>query len=53
MKVILQLAGTTLGGWIGWSLGERMGIFAAFMLSLVGTAAGLYWTRKLTQHFLG
>jgi len=53
MKAILQIAGTTLGGWIGWWLGARFGVFVAFLLSLVGTAFALYWTRRLTRDYFG
>ena len=35
-------AGGALGGW----LGDRFGIFAGFMIGLVGTAAGIYFTRR-------
>ena len=51
MKGILILAATALGGWIGWALGERLGLGVALFLSLVGTAAGLYFARRLMRYF--
>jgi uncharacterized protein YcfJ len=50
--MMLVLAGTSLGGWIGWALGDRFGLMAAFMLSLVGTAAGLYFANRIARNYL-
>jgi zinc transporter ZupT len=49
--LVIFLAGS-IGGAVGWWLGERMGIFMAYMLSLVGTAAAMYYTRRATKTFL-
>ena len=51
MSRLLTLLGMTVGGWAGWALGARWGIFAAIMLSLVGTAAGLYYGRKIARDY--
>ncbi|MFN8176791.1 MAG: hypothetical protein U0167_02635 [bacterium] len=53
MAKLLWLIGTTVGGWVGWWLGSLLGGFLpAFFLSLVGTAAGLYWARRVAaDHF--
>jgi hypothetical protein len=53
MKGLVILVLTSIGGAIGWWLLERFGIFAAFMGSLVGTAAGLYYANKLSRYYLG
>ena len=53
MRWILSLAGTTLGGWIGWAIGARFGIMAGFLVSIVGSALALYWTNKFTRDLLG
>jgi hypothetical protein len=34
--------GTTLGGHVGWLLGDRFGFGVAFMLSGVGRVVGVY-----------
>jgi hypothetical protein len=41
--------GTTIGGYIGWRLGEALGwdFFANFMLSGAGSLLGVYVGRKL------
>jgi len=45
MEKLFVFIGMTVGGSIGWSIGERFGIWAAFWLSSVGTIAGvcLWW----------
>ena len=49
---LLWLIGTTVGGWVGWWLGSLFGGFLpAFFLSLVGTAAGLYWARRVAAEY--
>ena len=52
MKGFLNYFGMSVGGWIGWALGAQVSIFTAFMVSMVGTAIGLYYTRRLIRHFL-
>jgi hypothetical protein len=51
MTKLLTFFGMTIGGWIGWALGEPMGMFAAFILSIVGTGAGLYFGRKIANDY--
>lgn len=53
MKWILDMIGMTVGGWIGWAVGAPISIFTAFMISMVGTGAGLYVTRRFTKSMLG
>jgi uncharacterized membrane protein YeaQ/YmgE (transglycosylase-associated protein family) len=45
---LIGLVGSFVGGTIGWWLGDFIGVMTAFMLSVVGTAAGLYLARRLT-----
>ena len=33
MKKLVIFIGMTVGGWVGWWLGERFGIMTAFILS--------------------
>ena len=53
MGRLFAFIGMTVGGWIGWALAERFGLYAAFLLSLVGTAAGLYYGRVLARRWFG
>lgn len=48
MQRMLDLAGATLGGWLGWTLGIHVGIMTAFIVGMVGTGAGLYAARRVT-----
>lgn len=52
MSRILSLCGMFVGGWAGWALGIRIGLFTAFAVSLIGTGAGLYAANRITHHFL-
>ena len=45
MSKLLAWVGASLGGAVGWWAGDRIGLFAAFILSMVGTGAGLYLGR--------
>jgi hypothetical protein len=51
MNKLLGWLGLTIGGWGGWILGERISLVAALLLSLVGTAAGLYVGRRLARDY--
>lgn len=53
MTGMFVMIGATLGGYVGWWLGERFGLFAALMLSLVGTAVGVYFSRKIARDWFG
>jgi len=52
MQKLFTMIGMTVGGVIGWAIGAPVGIFTAFMVSMVGTAAGLYAARRLADRFL-
>lgn len=39
----------SVGGWLGWIAGSSISIFTAFIVSVVGTGAGLYVARRLTR----
>ena len=52
MKRILDVVGMTVGGYLGWFAGAPVSIFTAFLLSIVGTGAGLYVTRRLARGLL-
>jgi hypothetical protein len=43
--------GATVGGYVGWYLGDRCGFMTAFMLSMVGTGAGMYVARRMSRDY--
>jgi uncharacterized protein YcfJ len=45
--------GMNVGGMIGWSLGEQFGVMIAFIISSLGSVAGVFAGWKLARHFLG
>ena len=51
MSKLLALVGATFGGAVGWWLGARVGIVTAFLLSVVGTAAGVYAGRRIAARY--
>ncbi len=52
VKGLLNLIGMSLGGWVGWALGAQVSFFTAFIVSVVGTGAGLYVTQSTLGRFL-
>jgi hypothetical protein len=42
MRKLLGFVGMTVGSGLGWWAGAHLGTMTAFMLSMVGTGAGLY-----------
>lgn len=51
MGKLLAFLGMTVGGWVGWALGQRFGLFAAFILGIVGTGVGLYAGRRIASDY--
>ena len=51
MKKLMSFIGVTIFSSIGWALGERVGIFTAVMLSIVGTGLGMYAGIKAADHY--
>ena len=52
MQKLLLTTGMMLGGYVGWAIGAPVGVFSAFIVSMVGTAAGLYAARRLAERLL-
>ena len=52
MKGFLIYFGMSVGGWIGWALGAQVSIFTAFIVSMVGTGVGLFYTRRWVKGIL-
>lgn len=51
MTKILTLTGSFVGGSIGWWIGAFVGTMTAFMLSIVGSGAGVYIGRRIATEF--
>jgi uncharacterized membrane protein YeaQ/YmgE (transglycosylase-associated protein family) len=49
---LLGVIGATIGGLLGWWLAASGGFFVAFIVSIVGTAIGLYGGRRLADALL-
>ena len=45
-------AAATAGGALGWWLGSGIGIMTAYLLSVVGTALGVYAGRQAAKRYL-
>ncbi len=52
MSTLFAIMGSTIGGWIGWVVGAKIGFMSAYMLSIVGTAAGVYYGRRFYDGLL-
>ena len=53
MTVILYLVLSTIGGAVGWWLGDFVGMFTAFVLSTIGSGFGIYYARKISREYFG
>jgi hypothetical protein len=52
MKGFLNFFGMSVGGWIGWAIGVQVSIFTAYMVSMVGTGVGLFYTQRVIKRML-
>ena len=50
MGRLLGFLGAIVGGYVGWALGEPAGLFTAYVVSTVGSGAGIYAARRLARH---
>jgi hypothetical protein len=41
MKLCI-FVGMNVGGWVGWSLAENLGLMSAFLVSGIGSIIGVY-----------
>jgi hypothetical protein len=53
VRKMLTFVGATVGGSIGWWLGARIDLFTAFIVSMLGTAAGIYYGIKFYNQYYG
>ncbi len=52
MKKIILLSAITLGGLIGWNLGDSYGIMTAYLLGFAGSLAGVVLGVTINQRYL-
>jgi len=53
MNRLLVMIGASVGSYLGWWLGAFIGFMMAFFLSVIGLAAGTYFTRRFLREYLG
>lgn len=46
MVTLIALFGASIGGAIGWWLGDNVGIWTALLLSSIGTGLGYYLAKR-------
>ncbi|MDB4950919.1 MAG: hypothetical protein JWM27_3568 [Gemmatimonadetes bacterium] len=51
MGKLMAFIGMSIGGWIGWALGEKAGMMTASTLSAVGSGVGLYVGAKIARDY--
>jgi hypothetical protein len=51
MAKVLVFVGSTAGGALGWWIGATVGIMTAFIISMVGTGAGIYAGRWIAREY--
>ncbi len=51
-RLLITLCTFVLGS-LGWYAGEQVGVFTAFVLSMVGTGAGVYVGKQLGDRWGG
>ena len=52
VKRLLNFLGMSAGGGVGWVIGAQVSFFAAFIVSVVGTGVGLYYTQRTVKRLL-
>ena len=53
MTKLFAFLGATVLGYAGWYLGALAGTMTAFIVSMIGTGVGLYYGRRIGQHYEG
>jgi hypothetical protein len=51
VRKLLSFVGATIGGSVGWWIGNLNGLFTAFILSILGTAAGIYLANRFVADY--
>ena len=53
MKGFLILLGTSGVGWIGWWLCEGTNLILQYVVSVIASGVGFYYTKKFVENLLG
>lgn len=53
MGRLFAFIGATIGGYAGWAIGAQVGLATAVTVSIVGTGLGIYYGRRIAQHYGG
>ena len=52
MKKICLLTCITIFSWIGWWLGDRFGMIAAYLVGFAGSLVGVYVGCRINQDYM-
>ena len=52
MKTVIILLCISLFSWIGWWLGARFGLMAAYLLSFIGSLIGVYGGVRINREYM-
>jgi hypothetical protein len=52
MGGFFAFVGGSVGGWIGWVVGAHIGLMTAYVLSVAGTAVGVFGGRRAASLLL-
>ena len=53
MKGFLILLGTSCVGWIGWWLCDGFDLMIKYLVSVIASGVGYYYTKKFVENLLG
>lgn len=52
MKGMVWFVSTTIGGAVGWWVGDFVGIYTAVSLSAVGSGVALFYARRMANDYM-
>ncbi len=53
MKGFLVLLGTSAMGWAAWKLASDWGLMIQYVVSVIASGVGYYYTKKFVENLLG
>jgi hypothetical protein len=51
MSKLFGFIGATIGSYAGWYVGSQINMVMAFIVMIIGTAAGGYYARKMAKNY--
>jgi hypothetical protein len=51
MNKLCIFAGMTILGWVGWWMGEKIGLMTGFILSGIGSLVGVYVGWRINRDY--